>query len=98
GVALLLLQEPAARSPCLPGARPLHSADKAEEHPALAHGRGADHAPRPGVLPGVRRGVRAACRPLRRHDDRSKARRLEDASRRLAFGYLRLVAEVPIIE
>ena len=33
-----------------PGARPVHSADEAEEHAALHEGRGADHAPRPRVL------------------------------------------------
>ena len=31
----------------LPRARPLHPADQAQEHPPLADGRGADHAPRP---------------------------------------------------
>ena len=52
GVALVLLQEPPARRHGLPRARPLHPADEAQEHPPLADGRGADHAPRPGVLPG----------------------------------------------
>ena len=33
----------------LPGARPVHPADEAQEHAALPEGRGADHAPRAGV-------------------------------------------------
>ena len=46
-------------------ARPLHPADQAEEHAALADGRGADHAPGHGVLPGrLRQGV-ATCRVCR---------------------------------
>ena len=49
----LLLQEPAARAERLPRAGPVHPADQAEEHPALADGRGADHPPRRGVLPGL---------------------------------------------
>ena len=50
GVAVVLLQEPDARAGPLPGARPVHPADEAEEHAALPAGRGADHAPRAGVL------------------------------------------------
>src|SRR5207247_4858651 len=50
GVAVVLLQEPAARALRLPGARPVHPADEAEEHAALADGRGPDHSPGPGVL------------------------------------------------
>ena len=34
----------------VPGARPVHPADEAEEHAALHARRGADHAPRPRVL------------------------------------------------
>ncbi len=52
GVALLLLQEPAGRARTVPGARPLHPADQAQEHAALDDGRGADHPPRGGVLRG----------------------------------------------
>ena len=33
-----------------PGARPVHSADEAEEHAAVSEGRRADHAPWPRVL------------------------------------------------
>ena len=36
----------------LPGARPVHPADEAEEHAALDDGRGADHPLRDRVLPG----------------------------------------------
>ena len=50
GVAELLLQGPGQRAGRLPGARSLHPADEAEEHAAPHHGRGPDHAPRPGVL------------------------------------------------
>ena len=50
GVALVLLQEPDARSGALPGARSLHPADEAQEHAALDEGRGADHPPRHRVL------------------------------------------------
>ena len=50
GVAVVLLQEPAAREGPLPRARPVHPADEAEEHAALPEGRGTDHAPRAGVL------------------------------------------------
>src|SRR5439155_25429 len=57
GVALLLLQEPPDRSRPLPRARPLHPADQAEEHLAVADGRGADHPPRDRVL---RKGVTLA--------------------------------------
>ena len=39
GVAVLLLQEPAARAHGLPGARPVHPADETQEHPALDDGR-----------------------------------------------------------
>ena len=46
GVALVLLQEPAGGAGPLPGARPLHPADQAQEHAALPDGRGADHPPR----------------------------------------------------
>ena len=44
------LQEPDARARPLPGARPVHPADEAEEHAALHPGGGVDHAPRTGVL------------------------------------------------
>ena len=43
----------------VPGARPLHPADQAQEHAALDDGRGADHAPRGGVLRG---GMRSCSR------------------------------------
>ena len=45
GVALVLLQEPAGGPGTLPRARPLHPAHQAQEHAALADGRGADHPP-----------------------------------------------------
>src|SRR5215469_15408572 len=51
-MAVLLLQESPARCHGVPGARLLHPADEAQKHPALDDGRRADHAPRPGVLPG----------------------------------------------
>src|SRR2546425_1461104 len=57
GVALLLLQEPADGAGPVPRARPLHPADEAQEHAALAQGRGADHPPRHRVL---REGVSVA--------------------------------------
>src|SRR5207245_1790367 len=57
GVALLLLQEPADGARPVPRARPLHPADQAQEHAALAQGRGADHPPRHRVL---REGVSVA--------------------------------------
>src|SRR5207249_6164369 len=57
GVALLLLQEPADRAGPLPRARPLHPADQAEEHAAVADGRGSDHPSRHRVL---REGVSTA--------------------------------------
>jgi len=50
GVALVLLQEPDACARPLPGARPLHPVDEAEEHAAVPQGRGPDHAPWAGVL------------------------------------------------
>ena len=50
GVAVLLLQEPADRARPLPGARPLHPAHEAEEHPPPSARRGADHPPRARVL------------------------------------------------
>jgi len=50
GMAVVLLQEPPAREGALPGARPVHPADEAEEHAALPEGRGVDHAPRARVL------------------------------------------------
>ena len=50
GMAVVLLQEPAAREGALPRARPVHPADEAEEHAAVPEGRGTDHAPRAGVL------------------------------------------------
>ena len=43
-------KSPHARAGPLSGARPVHPADEAEEHAALSAGRGADHAPRTGVL------------------------------------------------
>ena len=52
GVAVLLLQEPAARAHGLPRARPVHPADEAQEHPEVDDGRGPDYPPRHGVLPG----------------------------------------------
>ena len=51
GVAVLLFQEPAALAVGLPGARPVHSADEAQKHLAVAGGRGPDHSSRDGVLP-----------------------------------------------
>src|SRR2546427_1650497 len=57
GVALLLLQEPADGARPVPRARPLHPADEAQEHAALAQGRGPDHPPRHRVL---REGVSVA--------------------------------------
>ena len=39
GMAVVLLQEPDARARPLPGARPVHSADEAEEHAALCGAR-----------------------------------------------------------
>ena len=59
GVACLLLQEPAARAGGLSGTRSVHTADQAQEHPALADGRGPDHPPGYGVLP---RAVLSGCR------------------------------------
>jgi hypothetical protein len=55
GVAVVLLQEAAARSQRLPRARPVHPADQAEEHASLADGRGADHPPGNRVLRGLNR-------------------------------------------
>ena len=46
----LLLEEPHDRPGPLPRARPLHPADEAEEHPALAARRRPDHPPRPRIL------------------------------------------------
>src|SRR5438876_1880411 len=57
GMALLLLQEPANGARPVPRARPLHPADEAQEHAALAQGRGPDHPPRHRVL---REGVSVA--------------------------------------
>src|SRR5690349_24116798 len=57
GVAFLLLQESADRPWPLPRARSVHPAHQAQEHPPLAHGRGADHPPRHRVL---REGVTVA--------------------------------------
>ena len=51
-VAVLLLQEPAARAVGLSGARPVHTADEAQEHYSVADGRGTDNPPRHGILPG----------------------------------------------
>ena len=62
GVALLLLQEPPARAGGLPRARPVHTADQAQEHASLADGRGPDHAPGDGVLPGA--GLSGRCRAV----------------------------------
>ena len=59
GVALVLLQEPPVRAGPVSGARPLHPADQAQEHAALADGRGADHPPRHRVLRIFQRGVTA---------------------------------------
>ena len=54
-------KSPQTRSTALSRARPLHPANEAEEHAPLADGRGADHAPRSGVLPGgLREGVAVA--------------------------------------
>ena len=50
GVALLLLQEPDVRARALPGARPLHPADEAQEHAPAPQGRGAHHPPGAGIL------------------------------------------------
>ena len=50
GVAVLLLQEPAACPDGISRARPVHSADQAKEHPALADGRGPDHPSGRGIL------------------------------------------------
>ena len=50
GVAVVLLQGADACARGLPGARPLHSTDEAEEHAALHDGRRAHHAPRTRVL------------------------------------------------
>src|SRR5690606_13621945 len=62
GVALVLLQEPAARARALSRARPVHPADEAEEHAALDAGRGADHPPGTGVLRlAAERGRTASC-------------------------------------
>ena len=47
-----------------PEARPVHSADQAQEHPPLAHGRGPDHAPRRGILPRAALFGRFRARPL----------------------------------
>src|SRR5215204_6548959 len=69
GVAELLLQVPAGRTRPLSRARPVHPADQAPEHAPLDDGRGADHAPRDGLLPrrvAVRRArlsARAGARP-----------------------------------
>ena len=43
GVALVLLQEPAGGARIVPGARPVHPADQAQEHAPVPDGRGADH-------------------------------------------------------
>ena len=50
GVAVVLFQESRARARSLPGTRPVHSADEAEEHAALFEGRRAHHAPGARVL------------------------------------------------
>ena len=50
GVAVLLLQGADARAVGLSGARPVHPADEAEEHPAAHDGRRAHHPPGPRVL------------------------------------------------
>ena len=50
GMALVLLQEPDARQGALPGARPLHPVDEAEEHAAVPEERAVDHAPGHRVL------------------------------------------------
>ena len=51
GMAVFLLQEPATRARSLSRARPVHPADQAKEHTEMVDGRGADHAPRTGILP-----------------------------------------------
>ena len=75
GVAVVLLQEPAPRPQPLPGARPVHPADQAQEHAALAGRRGADHAPGHGLLRGgVGRGFLDSYRRIPQHRVQSPAR------------------------
>src|SRR5215213_728105 len=49
-MAQLLLQEPDDGAGTAARARPVHPADETQEHAASPDGRGADHAPRAGVL------------------------------------------------
>src|SRR5262249_47070983 len=51
----------AARAERLSRARPVYPTGQVEEHSSLADGRGADHPPGDGVLPGLKRA--AHCRP-----------------------------------
>src|SRR5438093_2927255 len=57
GVAVVLLQEPPDGPGALPRARPVYPTDQAQEHAAVADGRGTNHPPRYRVL---REGVSVA--------------------------------------
>src|ERR1700682_2519041 len=49
-MAEFLLQVADVRAGVVPGARPVHPVDEAEEYAAMDDGGGFDHAPRAGVL------------------------------------------------
>ena len=92
GVALVLLQEPADGARPLPRARPVHPAHQAQEHAALADGRGADHAPghrvlpaRHEVLPSDHRVAQTRCWRAPRSSSARRLQPVEEAARRRRF-------------